>query len=331
MILTTWELNVFVYRYLIPPTDDAYLVVCKKRKFTPNSEILEDGTRAHWIGSSKAEKLIVNFHGTYPSSVDSAREMLMKVGGGYVVPASEFMFEFIFQVVDVLSAQGKSVSALFLSYDLAPSAPYPRQLQQAASLLNHILNDLHYSPENIIITGDSAGANLALSLFSHILHPHPSSTIPEVDLKGKNIPAAVLTSPWVDFNTESPSFAKNKYKDCIDPLAVQQWSSAFLADPYPHKSKLDNYNQAVLAPESWWKGLPVDKVLILAGEEEVLVDGIQKFAETFKRASGEEKVEVFVAKGEYHDQPNIDLSMGYKESDEGEQAKLIKRWIGSKL
>jgi hypothetical protein len=53
--------------YLAPPTDDAYLAACKKRKLTPNSEILEDGTRAHWIGSSMAEKLIVNFHGTYTS------------------------------------------------------------------------------------------------------------------------------------------------------------------------------------------------------------------------------------------------------------------------
>lgn len=52
--------------YLAAPTDDAYLVACKKRGFTPNSEILEDGTRAHWIGSSKAEKLILNFHGSAP-------------------------------------------------------------------------------------------------------------------------------------------------------------------------------------------------------------------------------------------------------------------------
>jgi hypothetical protein len=55
--------------YLAAPTDDAYLAACKKRGFTPNSEILEDGTRAHWIGSSKAEKLVLNFHGaaSYPS------------------------------------------------------------------------------------------------------------------------------------------------------------------------------------------------------------------------------------------------------------------------
>lgn len=39
------------------------MVACKKRLTKPNSEVLEDGTRAHWIGNSKAEKLILNFHG----------------------------------------------------------------------------------------------------------------------------------------------------------------------------------------------------------------------------------------------------------------------------
>jgi hypothetical protein len=49
--------------YLFPPTDDSYVTACKKRNFTPNSVVLQDGTRAHWVGSSKAAKVIINFHG----------------------------------------------------------------------------------------------------------------------------------------------------------------------------------------------------------------------------------------------------------------------------
>lgn len=49
------------------PTDDAYIAACKKRKQQPNSLILEDGTRAHWIGNSSAEKLLINFHGELPA------------------------------------------------------------------------------------------------------------------------------------------------------------------------------------------------------------------------------------------------------------------------
>jgi hypothetical protein len=95
--------------YVVPSTDESYLAACKKRKFTPNSEVLQDGTRAHWVGSSKAEKLILNFH-----------------GGGYCFPAGPDMFEFMFQIVDVLQAQGKNVSVLMLSYgtlSLLPAIP----------------------------------------------------------------------------------------------------------------------------------------------------------------------------------------------------------------
>lgn len=46
---------------------------------------------------------------------------------------------------------------------------------------------------------------------------------------------------------------------------------------------------------------------------------------------GKEKVEVLFAKGEYHDQLNIDLQIGLKERDEGASAKLVKSWIASKL
>jgi hypothetical protein len=46
---------------------------------------------------------------------------------------------------------------------------------------------------------------------------------------------------------------------------------------------------------------------------------------------GEDKVELVVSEGGYHDQPYLDLQLGYKERDEGQQAREIKRWIESKL
>ncbi|KAN0103265.1 prolyl oligopeptidase-like protein [Hyaloscypha variabilis] len=300
---------------LLPPTDDAYAAVCKKRGVKPQSEILEDGTRAHWIGDPKAEKLVMNFH-----------------GGGYCLPAGPDMIEFMFQIVDALKRSGKNAACLFLAYDLAPSAPYPRQLQQASMLLNHVLNTLHIPPSNIILTGDSAGANLALSLLSHISHPHPSPTIPipKVSLSTPLL-GCVLVSPWVSFDLSADSFKRNAWKDCIGTEAGKQWSSAFMGCPWPHTEVSDEYNQACTASAEWWEGLKVQQILVTAGEEEVLVDGIKGFVETLKKGFGEDKVEFFVAEGEYHDQPSVDLQIGIKEKDEGLQAKEIKRWISSKL
>ena len=253
-------------------------------------------------------------------------------GGGYCIPASPHMFEFMFQIVSILAAQGKEVAVLMLSYDLAPTGVYPRQLQQAATLLNHVLLNLKFAPSNIILAGDSAGSNLAIGLLSHISHPHPSTTVPvpKVELQ-ENFRAAVLISPWTSFDTSDDSFVRNAYKDCVGSEPCKQWSAAWIGDAWPHKVSSDYYNQPGTAGESWWEGLRVDKVLVVAGGEEVLVDGIQRFAGTLTASLGPDKVELVVVPGEYHDQPSIDLQFGYTEKQEGEQAKLIKRWIGSKL
>ena len=151
-------------------------------------------------------------------------------------------------------------------------------------LLNHVLNNLKIPPGNIILTGDSAGANLALSLLSHISHPHPSTTvpIPSVHLSSPLL-GAVLISPWISFDLSTDSFKRNAWKDCIGVEAGKQWSSAFLSCPWPHEEASDEYNQAITADSSWWKDLKVEQVLVTAGEEEVLVDGIREFVEKFSK------------------------------------------------
>jgi acetyl esterase/lipase len=269
--------------------------------------------------------------------------------------------EFMYQLQQILSKEAKSVAILFLSYgmvhlfcipsipsqfnttltapDLAPIAKYPRQLQQAASLLSHVLQALHIAPDNIILTGDSAGANLALALLSHTLHPHPSAatSIPPVTLSAP-LRGLVLTSPWVSFSTAAPAFLRNAKKDLITPYTGRKWSAAFMGSEPPHNENADEYNQPIMAPPSWWQGFPAKEVLIVAGKDEILVDDIVIFAGKLEegmaigkegKGKGEAKVTLFVAEGECHDQTNLDVQFGYRES--GEQTRLIRRWIGSKL
>ncbi|OWP02655.1 hypothetical protein B2J93_6488 [Marssonina coronariae] len=322
-----------VNSYLSIPTDDTYAKVCKRRGQPPSSEVLEDGTKAHWIGKKRAEKLVINFH-----------------GGGYVLPASDQMFEFMFQVVEGLNSKGKDAACLFLAYDLAPGAIYPRQLQQAAALLTHVLHTLHYPPSSILITGDSAGANLCMALLSHISYPHPSTElrIQKVELGGEKLLGVVLISPWISFETANQSFGENEWKDCVSTQAGTSWSSAFLACPWPHAGHKDAYNEALSAPPSWWTHLPVSSMLVMCGSEEVLRDGIVKFeanlrdglalaskdserGEAGQNGKGGTELDFHVVKGEYHDQPNVDLHLGYKERDEGQTARIVKSWLGSKL
>jgi acetyl esterase/lipase len=216
--------------------------------------------------------------------------------------------------------------------DLAPTAIYPRQLQQAAALLSHATTKLQISPSDIVLTGDSAGANLCIQLLSHLSHPHPSRTlsIPPLALAAP-LRGAVLISPWVDFDTKTPSFLANQGKDCLSQQAGRQWSTAFMGCPWPHTAAADYYNQASSAPSSWWKDLQVENVLVVSGAEEVLLDGIVKFESKLREGLGKDRVEFLIAEGEYHDQPSLDLQIGYKEKDEGLQARKIKSWIASKL
>ena len=92
--------------FLNPPTDDAYKSFCKRFKLQPESETLADGTTAHWIGPRTASKVIVNFH-----------------GGGYVVPASPEMFQFLYQIQQEISKQEKDVAVIFLAYGMYAAIP----------------------------------------------------------------------------------------------------------------------------------------------------------------------------------------------------------------
>jgi len=297
---------------LIPPTHSAYEKACKNNGQEFKREVFGDGTDAFWIGPTNSEKVVLSFH-----------------GGGYSLPASTEHFEFIFQALKKFQSQGHNVAYLCLAYDLTPSALYPRQLGQAAAFLNYVLNDLHFSPENIILSGDSAGANLILSLVSHILHPHPSPSVPRVTLPSPLL-GCLLICPWVSFDGNGASFKENVYKDCIDPEGSQKWIRALAGD----HANGDNYNEPITARESWWKNFPAKDVLIVAGGDEYLLDGVKEFNKKFQEAlKGQDvKYEFIICPNEYHDQWYIDIQMGYtKESDETKQAKVIKEFIQSRL
>ncbi|THV55184.1 hypothetical protein BGAL_0012g00220 [Botrytis galanthina] len=294
--------------YVNPNTDHAYETVCKQRGVEPLSETLEDGTQAHWVGKKGAKKIILNFH-----------------GGGFALPASPDAVEYMFRLVDGAEKEGKSLAVLFLSYDLSPSVVYPRQLEQAAALLNHVVQTLNYAPSSIILAGDSAGANLVLALLSHIMHGHPNESIPRVHLS-EPLDGAVLLAPWVTFDTGSKSYERNEYKDLIHPAAIKVWSSDYQAS-----APSDNYIEPLYASSSWWSRLPtaVSSILIVAGEDEVFVDDVKAFADNLQKAgteTGGVKTELFVVENEYHDQPNFGFGedcLGKK----GSQGWEIGNWV----
>jgi len=220
--------------------------------------------------------------------------------------------------------------------DLAPTSPHPHQLHQAHLILAHLLTTLHIPPSSLIITGDSAGAHLALSLLSHFTHPNPyllpsppsslsSPPNPQtLSLKpGEKIKGLILLSPWLSFSTSHLSYTTNASKDYLSSTNLSAWSHSFLNNGTIPR---DKYTEPSLADSEWWSSLPVEKVLVLVGEDEVLVDGAEEFVEVFRGEGGfEGEVRYEKVKGECHEQCLLDVQL---KTSEGVGAKVLKGWVG---
>ena len=66
---------------------------------------------------------------------------------------------------------------------------------------------------------------MALSLISHLLHPHPD--VEKVELS-EPLAGAILVSPWVKFGTDDDSVKRNMTSDYVTAAAADRWSSAYL-------------------------------------------------------------------------------------------------------
>ncbi|KAJ1323804.1 epsilon-lactone hydrolase [Microdochium nivale] len=99
-----------------------------------------------------------------------------------------------------------------------PGARFPAALQDALTSYLHLVRDLGVAPRQIVISGDSAGGNLALGLLRYIAEYRDSTgTSNGNDSRGQQVgeqlplPGAVLLwSPWTDVSAAQ------------DPAAIRQ-------------------------------------------------------------------------------------------------------------
>lgn len=141
---------------------------------------------------------------------------------------------------------------------------YPRQLQQAVSLLNYLVTSENMSPTAITLLGDSAGAHLLLSLLLHVDHPKPGVSPLKIDAP---FSGAVMISPWVAPKPSSTSAQDSDQVDVLTEASLAYWAKNFLGD-----ADLDPWNNPLTAPEDWWSSLPVGKILVTYGGKELLRD-----------------------------------------------------------
>lgn len=146
-----------------------------------------------------------------------------------------------------------SMDVLSFDYRLAPEHPYPAALQDAMKVWNYLML-LGYGARDIILIGDSAGGNLALSLTLKLKD--------EERLLPRGI---VLMSPWTDLTSSGKSHETNAGIDpVLDKEYIDRMIAAYTAGG---GEKLDNPYISPLFGN--FKGFP--PTYIQVGDNEILL------------------------------------------------------------
>lgn len=138
------------------------------------------------------------------------------------------------------------------------------------------MNETKHSASTVLLSGDSAGGNLALAVLSHLSHPHKD--IPALDLN-EPLMGMLLISPWTSASLSYPSVTANKYKDMIPEEASAYWMNAFKGGA---DVPSDAYIEAATAPATWWEDAKAQDTIVLAGQEEILLGAITEFVKKYK-------------------------------------------------
>lgn len=124
-------------------------------------------------------------------------------GGGFFTGSLEYS-----RTLTTKLASASSSDILSFNYRLAPEHPSPAALEDALKVWGYLMH-LGYGAKNVILAGDSAGGNLALSLALKLKED------------GRILPKAlVLFSPWTDLTLSGASHEK---KAALDPILTKDY------------------------------------------------------------------------------------------------------------
>ncbi|MDO7842152.1 alpha/beta hydrolase [Sphingomonas immobilis] len=124
---------------------------------------------------------------------DAARTIVHLHGGGYRMGSAAAWRPFAERLAVVTHAR-----VIVPDYALAPEAPFPGALHDAAAVVGAAVAD--HGP--VVLSGDSAGGGLALALAAALAPPVP-------------LLGLVLLSPWIDLTLSGDSFDRCAASDAL--------------------------------------------------------------------------------------------------------------------
>ncbi|WP_180113668.1 alpha/beta hydrolase [Acinetobacter sp. YH12063] len=174
-------------------------------------------------------------------------------GGAFFLGSMNTHRAFLTQV-----AARTQMQVLHLDYPLSPEAQFPEALDALFDVYA-VLLDQGVQAKDIILSGDSCGANLALALALKI----QQEQLPQVS-------GLVLMSPFLDLTLSSESLRYNLKHDVL--LSIEALETGI--DYYVPRS-VDRADPLVSPFFAELKGLP--PIHIQVGSKEILLDDAQRF------------------------------------------------------
>ncbi|MDO4514544.1 MAG: alpha/beta hydrolase [Lachnospiraceae bacterium] len=194
-------------------------------------------------------------------------------GGGYSTGSSLYA-----RSITTKLANAASMDVFSFDYRLAPENPYPAATEDAMKAWNHLM--LHgYGARDVIVAGDSAGGNLALSL------------VHKLKQENRLLPRGlVLFSPWTDLTCSGKTYETRKM---VDPIL----SKKYIEDMIQNYAQGENLDNPLISPLfGSFEGFP--PTYIQVGDNEILLADAISLQKKMLRANVSVKLDVF--KGMWH-------------------------------
>ena len=189
-------------------------------------------------------------------------------GGGYSTGSSLYA-----RTLTTKLAESTSMDVLCFDYRLAPENPYPAACEDAMKAWDYLML-LGYGARDVIVAGDSAGGNLALSL------------VHKLKQQKRLLPRGlVLLSPWTDLTSSGKT---HETKAEVDPVLDAEYLDRMISN-YVKGEELDNPLISPLFGD--FSGFP--PTYIQAGNNEILLSDSTMLHEKMVKANVPVKMDVF--------------------------------------
>ncbi|KAF1911961.1 Alpha/Beta hydrolase protein [Ampelomyces quisqualis] len=198
------------------------------------------------------------------------------------------------------------------------SNPFPAGLQDSLTTYLYLVKDLKILPKNITLSGDSAGANLAIALLRYIGEYGADLDIP-------NPGACLLWSPWVDPSDTSCSYVHDNphyITDYLSPPFTQWGSNAYAGLP-----GLSTLSQPYINHKMKMFKTEVPLWVNTGGAENLFFDD-KEWAENMEKAGND--VTLMIEKNVPHDILLVGDMMGFHK-EATNSAKHAGEWLKSRM